>query len=235
VTLHLNYDEAYYTLKESEYDFAGRADRLKFLPYIHPDDRVLDFGCGGGAILSRLDCRDKLGIDPNSRSRHAAERLGIKAVASIDEVPDRWADVVITHHALEHAESPLEVVRALRRKIRQGGRIVAVVPCESVATQWDPNDPNRHLYTWSPSNLGNLFRVAGFRIERCESYYHRWPPKYVTVQKLLGWRMFHALAHINGRLFTKLSQTIVVGVPESDPSGAVADTMSFEGAVERIA
>lgn len=234
MVLHLNYDEAYYTLKEAEYGFAGLADRVKFVTYIRPSDRVLDFCSGGGAILSNIDCAEKLGIDPNPRSRGAAERIGIPVVAAIDDVPDGWADVVISNHALEHSEAPFDIIKALKRKMKADGRIVFVVPCESVTTAWDPANPHNHLYTWSPNNLGNLFRAAGFRVELCESYYHRWPPKYHLVQRIVGWKLFHTICRVHGRLFTNLAQAIVVARPERDVTKVMAPTVKVQDSIGRI-
>jgi SAM-dependent methyltransferase len=213
MVIHVNYDEAYYTLKESEYGFAGQADKIKFQPYIKADDQVLDFGCGGGAILSNIVCGKKLGIDANPRSRKAAEAVGIPVVANIEDVEDGWADVIISHHALEHIEAPFSVVQALRPKLKPNGKIIFVVPCEGHSQAWDPKDMNNHLYTWSPLNLGNLFRLAGYQVVEARAYYHRWPPKYHMIQKFVGWPAFHTISKIYGRLFTRLSQTMVIATP----------------------
>lgn len=207
------YDDKLFVAKRHEYRFAGIADRMKFAPFIGPQDRVLDFGCRGGYLLANFECGERLGIEPSSRFREECAEAGVPAVPTLGEVPDHWADVLISHHVLEHVPSPYETLMELRRKVRPGGTVVFVVPCESVKTAYDPGDPHNHLFTWSPLNLGNLFKAAGYRVLRAEACFHRWPPKGSLLQRRLGWKAFHALSWAYGRLFTRLSQTIVVATP----------------------
>ena len=62
----------------------------------------LDFGCGGGFMLKGLPAKEKLGVEINPAARKQAAENGIRAVESIDEVEDGWADLIISDHALEH-------------------------------------------------------------------------------------------------------------------------------------
>ena len=207
------YSRERYAQKAQEYRFGGMADRMKFAPYLRPEDRVLDFGCRGGYLLSNLTCRDRMGIEPDQRYRSECAAAGITAVASPDEVPDHWADVLISHHVLEHVPTPFETLRRLRRTIRPGGTAVFVVPCESIRTAYREDDPHDHLFTWSPLNLGNLFTAAGYRVLMSRACFHRWPPKGILIQRWFGWQVFHALAQVYGRAATKLSQSMVVATP----------------------
>lgn len=210
------YDEAHFAAKQEEWRFSGLADVIKFAPFIGPEDRVLDFGCRGGDLLANLTCRERLGIEASDRSRRDCNGSGIRAVATIDDVPDQWADVLISHHALEHVAAPYEALIKLRRKIRLDGKVIFVVPCESVHLPYDPEDPHCHLFTWNPLNLANLFKVAGYRVLSAQPYFHRWPPKGPMLQRWLGWKVFHALSAVYGRCRTRLSQTMVVATPASD-------------------
>jgi hypothetical protein len=112
--------------------------------------------------------------------------------------------------------TPYEVLRRLRRTIRPGGTAVFVVPCESVRTRYRAGDLHNHLFTWSPLNLGNLFNAAGYSVLMSRAYLHRWPPKAVAIQRWLGWRTFHALGHVYGRVATGLSQSLIVATPTHD-------------------
>lgn len=170
------YDEFYYRYQASIGEFGGWANRTKFEQFVYPDFKVLDFGCGGGYLLRQLNCADKLGIEINEVAREAAAEVGIRTVPQTLDVADHWADLVISNHALEHVTSPLEELQKLWGKVKPGGRLVFVVPSESVACEYRPNDVNHHLYTWSPMCLGNLFNEAGFAVEQCSPYRHKWPP-----------------------------------------------------------
>jgi SAM-dependent methyltransferase len=72
--------------------------------------------------------------------------------------------VVVSNHTLEHIAAPYDALCQLRPKLKPGGRLVLVLPIDDWRAQrrWDPKDINRHLYTWTPMNLGNLLDEAGY-------------------------------------------------------------------------
>lgn len=205
-----HYDKKYFDWQKDLGNFGGIAEQWKFQPYIQRTDKVVDFGCGGGYVLANLECLDRVGIEINPIARANCERLGVPVVADCEDVSDGWADVVISNHALEHVSNPLEVLVNLRRKMRPGAMIVFVVPCESVKTNYCPNNRDFHLFTWSPMNLGNLFHSAGFDVLESRRLLHRWVPKPQFVQRLVGWNLFHRGSQLYGTLFTRLSQVRIV-------------------------
>jgi SAM-dependent methyltransferase len=205
-----HYDRQYFTWQKDIGDFGGRAELWKFQPYIKPGDRVVDFGCGGGYILANLACSERIGIEINGTARDNCARLGVSVVANGADIADGWADVVISNHALEHVPDPLDVLVGLRRKMRPGGTIIFVVPCESVATRYRPGNQDRHLFTWSPMNLANLFHTGGYEVLESHPLFHRWMPRPYLVQQLVGWTLFHHGCRIYGTLFKRLSQVRVI-------------------------
>jgi SAM-dependent methyltransferase len=181
-----HYGIAYFDWQRSIGAFGGKANRFRYQPYIRPNDRVVDFGCGGGFLLRELRCGERRGVEVNPAARAEAERNGITCVASAAELPTDWADVVISHSALEHVEYPLGELRSLVRRLRPGGIMVFSVPHETLAAQYSATDINQHLHTWSPRALGNLFAQAGISVERVYSSRMMWPPKYQLLYRLLG-------------------------------------------------
>lgn len=204
------YDEKYFAWQRNVGEFGGLAEAWKFKPYIKPGDRVVDFGCGGGYLLSNFVCAEKIGVEINAAARANCERLGIQAFPEIDDVGDGWADVVISHHALEHVPNPLEALVELRRKIRPGGLAIFVVPCESIGTAYRPNDVNNHLFTWSPMNLGNLVHFAGYEVLQATPLLHRTLPRHQFVQRMVGWTLYQYGCWAYGTVFRRLSQLRVV-------------------------
>ena len=205
-----HYDQTYFEWQSEIGQFGAKANSSKFSAHISSTDAVLDFGCGGGFLLAALKTREKLGVEVNQSARDQCRKLGIDAVSSLGEVSDNWADVAISHHALEHVSDPLSTLRALRDKIKSGGKIVCVVPCESFRVKYAHPNQDNHLYTWSPMNLGNLIRSAGFDVVEVKRIAHRWPPKPLAVQKLLGWPLFHLASKITAHLRPDLTQIICV-------------------------
>lgn len=186
--------------------FGGWANVTKFSKYIHPQMKVLDFGCGCGYLLANINCKEKLGVEINPVARAEAEKSGVGTVASTFEVEDGWADLIISNHALEHCQHPLQELQALLPKVAPGGIAVFVVPCEAIKNKYRQNDPNHHLYSWSPMSLANLFAEAGFTVVESKPYIHYWPPRFIP--RLLwsvggrglfeaGCRIYGALTYLN--------------------------------------
>jgi SAM-dependent methyltransferase len=142
--------------------------------------KVLDFGCGGGYLLSNVECREKLGVEINPAARAEADRLGVNVVARISEIENNWADAIISNHALEHCPNPFEELQTLLAKLAPGGLAVFVVPCEAIRHRYRPDDRNHHLFTWSPMSAGNLFTEAGFEVIESKAYKHVWPPRFFS-------------------------------------------------------
>jgi SAM-dependent methyltransferase len=169
---------------------------------------VVDFG-GGGYLLARLPAAEKVGVDPSPYARGEANRQGIESAASLDDLPEAWADVVVSNHALEHTLAPLDELRAIRRVLRPGGRLVLVVAIDDWRAQrWpDPHDQNHHLYTWTPLLLGSLLVEAGLELDSVRVVTRAWHPRVTPrvpgplrvpvdwlVAVLLRRREIHALA-----------------------------------------
>lgn len=192
----LHYNSEYFAWQEKGSEFGGWANLFLFAPHIRPSDRVLDFGCGGGHLLANIQCREKMGIEVNAAAREYVESLGIPVVSSVSEIPDHWGDVIISNHALEHCAHPLLELRGLHRKLRPGGSIVFVVPCESFKLGYRTGDMNHHLYSWSPMAIANLFTEAGFEVEESKAFMYKWPPYYEPMARIFGRRLFHVLCRL---------------------------------------
>jgi SAM-dependent methyltransferase len=188
------YDAEYFRWQKEIGLFGGWANSYKFIKSVHPNDVVIDFGCGGGYLLSNIDCKRKIGIEPNSSAVSTIKDFGIEHYASandaVDTLGEGVADVIVSNHALEHTLNPLKELINLHKMLKAGGRIHFFVPCDSIKYSYDSKDINYHLFSWSPQNLGNLFAEAGFTIINSRSYFHKWPPYYMKVAKL-GWPIFN--------------------------------------------
>jgi SAM-dependent methyltransferase len=191
-----HYDEKYFNWQKQLGAFGGWAELIKFEKFILPDMNVIDFGCGGGYLLKNINCKDKIGIEVNDVARNSIAELGIKSFKYVHEAPDRWADCIISNHALEHVPDPLNQISLLKEKLKTGGKIIFVVPYDSY--DYKPNDINYHLYSWSPMNLGNLFTEAGYKVLESKAFIHRWPPYYYKIAKLFGKAFFHFVSRIYG-------------------------------------
>jgi SAM-dependent methyltransferase len=208
-----HYDEKYFNLYQKNIGmFGGKANLFKYQKFIKKSDIVLDFGCGGGFLLSNLVCDNKIGIEINEIARLHCISLGINCYKDIDLIDDNSIDVIISGHCLEHTLSPHYYIDKFYKKLKKGGRVIIVVPTDSYKIKYKPNDVNYHLYSFSPMNLGNLLNSVGFSEIKVETILHKWPPFYFQIQKYLGWKTFHILSLFYGYLRTNVVQIRAFGV-----------------------
>lgn len=199
-----HYDEGYFAWQREIGRFGGKANAYKFKGTVIPSDTVIDFGCGGGYLLKQLDCSRRIGIEPNAAAHKQVMENGVELFTSpadaLAKLGEQVADVIVSNNALEHTLHPLAELKSLHPLLKNQGKIHFVVPCETIKLQWEPNDLNYHLYSWSPMNIGNLFTEAGYDVLRAAPYIHKWPHNYERLQKMFGWDLFNLICRMYGRI-----------------------------------
>lgn len=103
-------------------------------------ERVLDVGCGTGAMLERLSAREPAarlcGIDPVAEMlavarRRLGERAELKSGwAEAIPYPDESFDAVISCNMFHYIRRPAEALAEMRRVLRPGGRLVITDWCD---------------------------------------------------------------------------------------------------------
>lgn len=171
--------ERYFDEKAALMTFSANFYRGDIQQHISPTDTVVDFGCARGELLALLDAGRKLGIEVNEQARAEAHERGIETVSSPDELESEIADVVVSSHTLEHTLQPYRELVSLRRVLKPGGRIVMWLPLDDWRAQRQlVDDPDHHLYAWTPLLLRNLFAEAGFEVRECRIVTYAWPPRH---------------------------------------------------------
>lgn len=195
------YDESYFEYQCKMGEFGGKIKKEIFKPYVNESDVVVEFGSGGGYLLANLDARKKIGIEINDTARENAQKLGIESVKHISDLPDDFADLIISTSVLEHIENPFGALTELRKKLKKNGKIVFHVPNESCETEYHRNDINNHFYTWNCLNIGNLFKAAGFFVYSVERVQEVWPKNYRDIAQEVSKELFEELCLLGGRAF----------------------------------
>jgi SAM-dependent methyltransferase len=216
--------------REFHKNFGYRFDKLNaaanahfFQPYIKPHDSVLHFWSGGGYLLQALEGGTKIAVDRSPKYRRHAESLGLRTSIGFDGI--RNVDVAISCHSLARERHPLKLLEAVRDTLSLDGSglLVMLVPCNDHRNQYHELSFERHLFSWSPSDIRNLVSRAGFRVISCERVAHRVPPKGGLLLKIAGRRLFHLACRIYGRLAPSQTQILVVARraygPTLDPKG----------------
>jgi SAM-dependent methyltransferase len=160
-------------------------------------DCVIDFGCGDGSFVSLIDSQRRIGVDVIAENREAAANKGLEVYESLKEIDDSTADLVTSHHVLEHTLYPLNELKEILRVLKDSGILLLVVPADDwrVNGTYDATDVNHHLYTWTPLALGHLLKEAGFHVSTCQME-HKGLPGRLTVplakrlsERQFGWVM----------------------------------------------
>ncbi len=92
-------------------------------------ERILDLGCGDGALTKRLvdlGC-EVVGVDSSPQQIEAARKLGLDArLMNIEELPFlEEFDAVFSNAVLHWIKRPDPTIAAVHRSLRLGGRFVA--------------------------------------------------------------------------------------------------------------
>jgi SAM-dependent methyltransferase len=94
-----------------------------------PDSEVLEMGCGSGALLSRLPCKLKIGVDPvESLLANSSSFDAILAVSEGTPFPDESFDLVFFKHSLHHVQNKNRGLSEAIRILRKNGRLIIIEP-----------------------------------------------------------------------------------------------------------
>jgi SAM-dependent methyltransferase len=136
-------------------------------PYLPVHDppagtKVLDFGCGAGKFLNRLQDRgwETYGIEPSTDVAFLRHRR-------LESPPqDASFDFVVLHHVLEHVRTPLDLLSQLARSLREGGVMFVSTPrLDTLPDHRDLQyciDGRWHVVCFSERCLAGLLTRAGF-------------------------------------------------------------------------
>lgn len=138
-------------------------------------DRLLDVGCGGGEFMLRarqLGWRvEGVDFDPKAVAQARAQGLDGR-VGSIDAyaaVSERF-DVVTCNHVIEHVYHPADLVAAIHRLLKPGGRLWIETPnIDSTGhalfgPAWRGLEAPRHITVLGYQALVRLLQQRGFTV-----------------------------------------------------------------------
>lgn len=124
--------------------------------------RILDIGAGESKYRPFFPDCEYLGVD---LAVGEADFSHLDAIADAHRIPfaSGCADMVLLMVVLEHVQDPLDVLRECRRVLREGGKLVALVPLTRPEHQV-PYD----FFRYTRYGAAHLMREAGFRIDHLE-------------------------------------------------------------------
>lgn len=142
--------------------------------------RLLDFGCGYGALTQMLRGRDidVYGYEPSAERGARASECQLTVLGSLDEVAEMGPfDLVVCTEVLEHVPDPRGVLKFIRTHMRSCALLAITVPqCESafigdsisafLRDRLLPRviNPWEHLNYFPTQSLRALLLEEGFRV-----------------------------------------------------------------------
>lgn len=159
--------------------------------------RILEVGCGTGSNLALLQGYGTVdAIEPDDFARaFASDRSGVAVKGGYlpDGVAldDSYYDFIVLLDVLEHIPGDLEALRALRRKLAPGGRLMVTVPANP--WMWSDHDvAHHHQRRYTAATLVDVFARAGFRAR------HRTHFNTLLFPLIVGVRALHKLTGKKG-------------------------------------
>jgi SAM-dependent methyltransferase len=171
----------------------------------HGKRRLLDFGCGGGSFLHRMNRLGwrATGLDiSNTAIERIRGQLGLDALVGTlphPGLPAGGFDVVTMWHSLEHVHNPRAVLQSAFQLLAPGGRLLVAVPNIAglpfrwFGPAWFGLDLPRHLTHFTPVSLKAMLTAVGFSIRSVRMLRHtRWLRESAALARRegmrLGWR-----------------------------------------------
>jgi ubiquinone/menaquinone biosynthesis C-methylase UbiE len=133
--------------------------------------RILDVGCGTGALLHKLsEVGSAYGVDESEVALEFCHQSGLRRIAraSAEQLPiaDASFDVVTSLDVLEHLTNDTEAIREIHRVLVDRGLLILMVPAFQML--WtDRDDRLGHRRRYRRGELGSKLVRAGFDIQYC--------------------------------------------------------------------
>jgi 2-polyprenyl-3-methyl-5-hydroxy-6-metoxy-1,4-benzoquinol methylase len=157
---------------------------IKLCAELHPR-RVIDIGCGNGALCHELASRgyEVVGCEPSADDLRCAQDAAPEVVfheLGVDDDPSPLGnesfDVAIATEVIEHLVRPRNLPRFANQLLRPGGHMIISTPYHgylknfvlALTNQWDahlnPFWDGGHIKFWSRKTLSQLLNETGFRV-----------------------------------------------------------------------
>jgi SAM-dependent methyltransferase len=153
-----------------------RAKARAYLPYLRPEARVLDVGCGDGHLLALLQAEAGFplalaGVELAAAASAEASRRGIHVHhGRVEDValPAAAYDLIIMNQLIEHVPDPAAVLRRVGAALRPGGHVFLETPnLDSLDARlfrrryWGGYHLPRHFHLFDRRTLPRLVEGAG--------------------------------------------------------------------------
>jgi len=140
---------------------------------------VLDVGASSGEMLGIFsgDGWECWGVEPSvvAQTQRFASIKILRAEFEKVKLPDKYFDVVVLNHTLEHMMDPVLVMKKVGNVLKKGGIVLVDVPNfgslsrKVLGRSWPYLLPEEHLWHFTPESMKKVFEKAGLEVIHWES------------------------------------------------------------------
>ena len=129
--------------------------------YFPQGGKMLDVGCGTGAVMEFLKSRGVVeGVDMSDKALEYCRKKGLEVKKGLaNEIPygENAFDAVFALDVLEHLDNPAGAVKEVSRVLKNGGLFIATVPAHQWL--WSHHDESmHHRKRYSKQAFTDLFK-----------------------------------------------------------------------------
>jgi 2-polyprenyl-3-methyl-5-hydroxy-6-metoxy-1,4-benzoquinol methylase len=137
---------------------------------------VIDFGAGDCAatyaLLSTYSAASVHVVDPSERAKLLADKYGATYSANLSDAP--VVDLIYSAHSIEHVHDILEVMRALKSKVREGGYIFLETPNIGDEELFSSFVHTPHTFLISEKSIQHLANLLNLKVVSMQAAGPRW-------------------------------------------------------------
>lgn len=149
---------------------------LDLFPWVG-QGKLLDFGCGSGKYLQRMNQRgwQVTGMDISEQAVDVCRQLGYEAYVGTEpaqKFPAKSFDVVTLWHVLEHVPQPINILQQIHTILTENGQLILALPniasplARWFGKYWFAWELPRHLAHFDPDTITKMLEMTGFRVDK---------------------------------------------------------------------
>ncbi len=178
------FEEAYelnYSQEKTHWWFVARREILQSIiysliesSYLSPPLKILDYGCGTGALTQMLDeFGEVTGVDESDAAVQFCKLRGMQNVPKINsskELPCSTFDLVTCFDVMEHLTNDEELIGELHRTLKSNGVLLLTVPALNIL--WSGEDIiSKHVRRYRKHELIQKIERKNFEVIKA-SYFN---------------------------------------------------------------
>ena len=138
------------------------------------NSKILDFGCGSGAVagyLKSFGYKNIEGVDVSQACVERTKARGIKAGKiniNLSSLPSSKYEIIMLLDVLEHVKNDKALLQLLKKFLDLNGQMLITVPAHKLLWRYH-DEINLHFRRYSKKELSKLINDSGFEIK-----YIRW-------------------------------------------------------------